>query len=403
MKNLFVKKNLIDCMCVFSKGLRQNNHELPLTCIANASSSLLTCPLHLFRKVLVMSVLLLSVCVGNAWGGGANNLGTWNFTNGTTMPSGATQSGGTAFATSRYCFDSANDYVTITPTIPNTATKLYVVVKGLTNGASSKVSTITVSGLNSSGTAIVGASGTYTSSYGSVSNVSQVDANTVDEEEISFSATNVSKIQIKCTTYGGSKYIVRSVTITYDKSGSSGSGDEATYLLTDLEDITSDDVVIIVGNNGNPYAMSNDNGTSSPPDAIDDITISGTTLTTSADNIQWNISQSGGSISAICPNGDDETWLYCTNTNNGVRVGTNTNKAFTIDNGYLKHTETSRYVGIYNSQDWRCYTSNGGNIADQTFSFYVLQTGSCDDDPTVGTAQLKGSFSLSNFLCSCRF
>ena len=68
MKNLFVKKNLIDCMCAISNDLRQNNHELPLTCIANASSSRLTCPLHLFRKALVMSVLLLSACVGNAWG-----------------------------------------------------------------------------------------------------------------------------------------------------------------------------------------------------------------------------------------------------------------------------------------------------------------------------------------------
>ena len=68
MKNLFVKENLIDCMCAISNDLRQNNHELPLTCVANASSSRLTCPLHLFRKALVMSVLLLSVCVGNAWG-----------------------------------------------------------------------------------------------------------------------------------------------------------------------------------------------------------------------------------------------------------------------------------------------------------------------------------------------
>ncbi len=74
MKNLFVKKNLIDCMCVFSNDLRQNNHELPLTCIANASSSRLTCPLHLFRKVLIICTLLIIVGVGNAWG--AN----WSYT-----------------------------------------------------------------------------------------------------------------------------------------------------------------------------------------------------------------------------------------------------------------------------------------------------------------------------------
>lgn len=68
MKNLFVKKNLIDCMCVISNDLRQNNHELPLTCIANASLSRLTCLLHLFRKVLILSTLLIIVGIGNAWG-----------------------------------------------------------------------------------------------------------------------------------------------------------------------------------------------------------------------------------------------------------------------------------------------------------------------------------------------
>ena len=40
------------------------------------------------------------------------------------------------------------------------------------------------------------------------------------------------------------------------------------------------------------------------------------------------------------------------------------------ENGYLNNIATGRYIGIYNSQDWRCYTSEGGNIADQTFAFY---------------------------------
>ena len=72
------------------------------------------------------------------------------------------------------------------------------------------------------------------------------------------------------------------------------------------------------------------------------------------------------------PTAPADTWLYCTNNNNGVRVGTNTNKVFVEDSGYLKHTGTNRYVGVYSTQDWRCYTSITGssNIKDQTFTYY---------------------------------
>ena len=38
--------------------------------------------------------------------------------------------------------------------------------------------------------------------------------------------------------------------------------------------------------------------------------------------------------------------------------------------GYLYNNATSRYIGIYNSQDWRCYTTINNNIKDQTFAFY---------------------------------
>jgi len=81
----------------------------------------------------------------------------------------------------------------------------------------------------------------------------------------------------------------------------------------------------------------------------------------------------------IYPNGTTGTWLYCTNTNNGVRVGTNTNKTFTIDanSGYLKHTGTSRYLGVYTTNpDVRCYTSStAANITNQTIAFYKLVDG----------------------------
>ena len=144
-----------------------------------------------------------------------------------------------------------------------------------------------------------------------------------------------------------------------------------TWVLTNLADLTVDDVFVIVGDNGDTYAMSNDKGTSVAPAAVAVTVVENTLSAEPAANLQWNISITEDGYT-FYPNGETETWLYCTNSNNGVRVGTNTNNVFVLDNesGYLKNVATSRYIGIYNSQDWRCYTNTTGNIANQTFAFY---------------------------------
>ncbi|MBQ7461988.1 MAG: hypothetical protein IJS63_06995 [Bacteroidaceae bacterium] len=137
-----------------------------------------------------------------------------------------------------------------------------------------------------------------------------------------------------------------------------------------LADINANDVFVIVGNNGDTYAMTNDNGTSAP--AVAEVTVVSNTLSGTIDsNLQWNLgTDDDGYI--FYPNGSTTTWLYCTNANNGVKVGNGDAKHFTIEDGYLTTTETTdqRYIGIYNSQDWRCYTNTTGNIKGQTFAFY---------------------------------
>lgn len=140
---------------------------------------------------------------------------------------------------------------------------------------------------------------------------------------------------------------------------------------TDLASFTATDVLIIVGNNGKNYALPNDGGTSSAPTAVP-VTVSGTSITSEiVDKLKWNVTGNNTDGYTFYTNGSTTTWLYCTNTNNGVRVGTNTNKTFKYQNNYLYHIGTSRYVGIYNSQDWRCYDGyTENNIADQTFKFY---------------------------------
>ena len=127
---------------------------------------------------------------------------------------------------------------------------------------------------------------------------------------------------------------------------------------------------------GSYYAMSNDKGTSAAPSAIN-VTVSGDKLSSEPESkLLWNIFNSSGNLT-IYPNGTTAKWLYCNSDNNGVRVGTNSNKTFTIDasSGYLKHTGTSRYVGVYNNADWRCYTSVNTNIKGQTLTFFVQSAG----------------------------
>ena len=178
------------------------------------------------------------------------------------------------------------------------------------------------------------------------------------------------------TYEGGANYTVSgdvNFTASYTEN-TTPSGDEQ-WVLTNLADLTASDVFVIVGNNGSNYAMTNNNGTSNAPAASAVIVENSMITSTVAENIQWTISGNSTDGYTFYPNGSTSTWLYCTNSNNGVRVGTNTNNAFVVDGGYLKNSATSRYIGIYNSQDWRCYTSTDGNIANQTFAFFKKVTG----------------------------
>ena len=151
------------------------------------------------------------------------------------------------------------------------------------------------------------------------------------------------------------------------------SGEE--WVLTSLGELTEDDIFVIVGNNGDNYAMSNDKGTT-PPDAVLVAVVNDKIITPVADRIKWNISGNATDGYMFYPNGDTEKWLYLKDksTNKGVYVGAGAanNSVFTLSDGYLYNEATERYVGIYNSGDWRCYTSTSTNIAGQTFAFYKL-------------------------------
>ena len=145
------------------------------------------------------------------------------------------------------------------------------------------------------------------------------------------------------------------------------------WVLTELANIkTGDQVVIVSTKDGNSYAMSNDKGTSSAPSAVKVIYSDNMLSQAPAENLVWSFEVTNNQYSFYK---DSNEWLYCTNNNNGVRVGDNSNKLFELKDNYLFHVAQSRYLGVYNSEDWRCYTSIHANILGQTFLFFVKTVG----------------------------
>ena len=195
-------------------------------------------------------------------------------------------------------------------------------------------------------------------------------------EEVGATTTSPGELLTADSNYKPASDCTLYAVYSHTEAGGSGSTD---YVLTNIGDIAYDDIVVITMTytDGTVYALSSSNGSSDTPPAPT-VTVRDNKLSAEpADALKWNISNSSGTLT-IYPNGTTAKWLYCTNSNDGVRIGTNTNKAFTIDasSGYLKNTNTNRYVGVYRTNpDWRCYDNTTGNTANQILGFYVKSSG----------------------------
>ena len=161
---------------------------------------------------------------------------------------------------------------------------------------------------------------------------------------------------------GGSATLVASQTFYAVFANSSG----ASWSTATLGSLTGSDIFVIA--NGN-YAIPNDEGTTSAPDATS-ITVAGGEITsTVTDNLKWNISGNSTDGYTFYPNGSTTTWLYCSTTadsknNDNIRVGTGARKVWKPNNsGYLvtNDTYTARYLSMNGTTDFRSYvnTNNG--------------------------------------------
>ncbi|MBR6864841.1 MAG: Ig-like domain-containing protein [Bacteroidales bacterium] len=148
-----------------------------------------------------------------------------------------------------------------------------------------------------------------------------------------------------------------------------------TWEVKDLSAIADGTQLILVSTNadGGSFALGNDHGTSTAPAAVAVTVASDGTISNPESNVIFVLKKAEGGYIFNMEGG--ESWVYCTNSNNGIRVGTGEHNVFSVDaeSGYLVINDgtQNRYLGVYNKADWRAYTSVNNNIKDQTFTFFV--------------------------------
>lgn len=168
---------------------------------------------------------------------------------------------------------------------------------------------------------------------------------------------------------------------------------ESWVLVTPADGISEGTYALVASTSTLTGALVSSNGSSSAPSFNTGITVEDNVLKGVAEAMQFDIAAvDGGYTLAVA--GQTTNYLYTTATNNGVRVGTNNNKIWTIgthaDNSaafVFKCTATNRFLGVYNNSDWRCYTAyNASNYeaAEGSSEIYLYKktTGAVVPDTT---------------------
>lgn len=156
------------------------------------------------------------------------------------------------------------------------------------------------------------------------------------------------------------------------------------WVKTAPADLQTGDIVVVVDQSSGK-AMTNNNGTSSVPSAVA-VTLNGdkSEITSSVGStIQWTLTTSGSGSGKTFQFANGTNFLYVTKSNTGLKVGSGERNTFTIvsggdnsgyylynHNGLSGSSADERYVGCYNSSEWRCYTSINSNIRGNNNAFY---------------------------------
>ena len=180
------------------------------------------------------------------------------------------------------------------------------------------------------------------------------------------------------------------VVTTVSETDPENPGDTAgiTWTRVEFSDIKAADIIAItMTRDGTTWVLPNaGEGGKGQPLASCRGTVDGSTLTTDTQLLySWNIAATEGGYHILSVNGE---YLYVTAANNGVRIGS-TAAVWNVAGGYLASPDPNgdtRYLGVYNNQDWRCYTNTTGNTAGQTLEFWKLSSSESSEpeEPAAG-------------------
>ena len=191
-----------------------------------------------------------------------------------------------------------------------------------------------------------------------------------------------------------------------DASRTAKEEEESWVMMTSGDELTEGTYVLVVKNtNSKNYtaALDNSNGSSKAPALNTSVKVTGNSLTGVGPSVQFDMTVvSGGYKFAVA--GQTQNYLYTTNTNNGVRIGTGANNVWTLtpdtdnpDAYTFKCVGTNRYLGVYEGNpDWRCYTSINDNIKERNSEIYLYKKSSGTAVPdTTPSINVEESLTLS--------
>lgn len=133
--------------------------------------------------------------------------------------------------------------------------------------------------------------------------------------------------------------------------------------VSPADGISTGTYVLVARTSTKTGALITTNGTSAAPTFNTSVSVEDNLLYGVTDAMMLDISGTAGNYK-LAVAGQTTDYLFTTATNNGVRVGTSANNVWTIEkhasnsNAFVfKCNATSRYLGVYNNQDWRCYNA----------------------------------------------
>ena len=220
-----------------------------------------------------------------------------------------------------------------------------------------------------------------TTNYNGALSVSTDDANvaTATLSGKTLTVTGVAEGTATLTISGAATTAYNAVSETVSVSVSAAPAVTEQWVETPITALTSSDVFLIVDKTSEKALPSTE--TSSAPSAVgvrfnDDKT----EVIGAVDNgLKWYFEDSSGAY-VFHAYGDPNSVLYLNNDNNGVRINNDWSDAsrpeFVYDSDaqklktQLPWNDTYRWIGVYSSQDWRCYTSTATNIKNTVTAFY---------------------------------